>query len=254
MYGLAGRKVIVTGAAQGIGRVIAQRMAREGCDVGIVDLDGAGAEATAADITGMGVKAYGMNGDVSDAGSVALFMETLIARLGGLDILINNAGVLKLASMSEMTIGDWRQTFRVNVDGMFLCSQMAVPQMTGGGRIVNLASWMGKKGVENYGAYCATKSAAISMTQTLALEVASRGITVNAVCPGVIVETKMREESDAERASKGMPLSKDRASTIPLGRVGLPEDVARVVTFLASDEASYMTGQAINITGGLWMN
>lgn len=256
MYGMEGRKAIVTGAAQGIGRAIAMRLSAEGCAVGIVDLDGDGATATAKVICDAGGTAVARAGDVSNPTSVSDSISGLIGELGDVDILVNNAGILKLASMLETDIADWRRTFAVNVEGMLLCAKAVMPRMIENrrGRVVNLASWMGKQGVENYGAYCASKSATISMTQTLALEVAPRGIHVNAVCPGLIVETRMREESDAERSEKGMPLAKDRAGTIPLRRVGVPDDVARAVAFLASDEASYMTGQAINVTGGMWMN
>lgn len=256
MYGLEGRKAIVTGAAQGIGRAIAARLAEEGCHVGILDLDAASAEQTAREIGSKASPCIADAVDVSDPDVVAKVMPAMRDRLGGVDILVNNAGILKLASVQDTDLASWRQTFSVNVEGMMLCSQALLPGMIeqGRGRIVNLASWMGKQGVENYGAYCASKAAAISLTQTLALEVAPRGIHVNAVCPGVIVDTRMRAESDQERASKGMSKADERASSIPLRRVGLPQDVARVVAFLASEEAAYMTGQAINVTGGMWMN
>ncbi|WP_297777431.1 SDR family NAD(P)-dependent oxidoreductase [uncultured Roseovarius sp.] len=256
MYGLEGRKAIVTGAAQGIGRAIAARLLDEGCHVGILDLDGEGVERAAGELGRGSGGCFADAVDVADPTSVGRVLPAMAERLGGVDILVNNAGILKLASVQEADLAGWRQIFSVNVEGMLLCSQALLPGMieNGRGRIVNLASWMGKQGVENYGAYCASKAAAISLTQTLALEVAPRGIHVNAVCPGVIVETRMRAESDEERLAKGMSKADERASSIPLRRVGRPQDVARIVAFLVSEEATYMTGQAINVTGGMWMN
>ncbi len=120
------------------------------------------------------------------------------------------------------------------------------------GTIVNIASWMGKSGVAAYGAYCASKFAVVSLTQSLALEIGEYGIRVNAVAPGLIVETKMRDESEIQRAAEGLPTAKDRAKTIPLRRAGLPSDIAKTVAFLASDEADYITGETISVTGGIW--
>ncbi len=256
MYALNGRKALITGAAQGIGFTIAERLAQEGCDVALMDLDGEATAAAAGRIAdSTGKRAFATSGDVSDPRSADDFIASLTGQLGGLDILVNNAGVVKLSQLEENTMADFRKTFGVNVEGMMHCVQRSLPALRASnhGRIVSIASWMGKQGVENYGAYCASKAAIISLTQTLALEVAKDGITVNAVCPGLIVDTRMREESDAERKERGMPLAHERAHTIPLGRVGYPADDAKVAAFLASDEADYMTGQAINITGGLWM-
>lgn len=256
MYGLTGRKAIVTGAAQGIGRAIAARLLREGCHVSILDIDGEAAERTASELGGKASHCFADAVDVADPASIASVFPAMQDKLGGVDILVNNAGILKLASVQETDITEWRQTFSVNVEGMLLCSQALLPAMSrnGQGRIVNLASWMGKQGVENYGAYCASKAAMISLTQTLALEVASKRICVNAVCPGLIVETRMREEADEDRMRKGMSKADERVKSIPLQRAGLPEDIARVAAFLASDEAAYITGETINVTGGLWMN
>ncbi|MEM6848880.1 MAG: SDR family NAD(P)-dependent oxidoreductase [Pseudomonadota bacterium] len=256
MYALNGRKALITGAAQGTGFTIAERLAHEGCDVALRDLDGEASAAAGRIADSTGKRTFAASGDVSDPHSVDNVIGALTDQLGGLDILVNNAGVVKLAKLEETAMADFRKTFGVNVEGMMQCIQRSLPalRVRTHGRIVSIASWMGKQGVENYGAYCASKAAIISLTQTLALEVAKDGITVNAVCPGLIVNTRMHEESDAERKQRGMPLAHERAHTIPLGRVGYPADIAKVAAFRASDEADYMTGQASNITGGLWMN
>ena len=181
--------------------------------------------------------------------------ETLEA-LGAVDLLVNNAGLCRLGAIAEFSEADWRATFRVNVDGVFFCCQAVLPHMLarGRGNIVNLASWSGKAGAPYFGPYCASKFAVIGLTQSLAKEVAPRGIRVNAVCPGIVAGTEMRAQVDAESRALGRPTSADRVDWIPMGRLAEPEDVAGVVAFLASDDARYMTGQAVNVTGGLWMH
>lgn len=256
MYGMQGRRVIVTGGGGGIGRAVALRFTREGCAVGLIDRNAEDVDAVDTEIRGAGGTVATAVADVAKPASVRDAVEALKTKLGGIDVLVNNAGVLRLGALLEAEPENWRDTFAVNVEGMVLCARAVLPDLIAKrrGRIINMASWMGKRGVPNYGAYCASKAAVISMTETLAFEVAGHGITVNAVCPGLIVETRMRAESDAERVARGMPASADRVQSIPLGRVGLPEDVARLVAFLASDEADYITGEAINVTGGMWTN
>lgn len=256
MYALDGRRAIVTGGAGGIGRAIALRLAREGCDVGLLDRDAEAAERTAAEIRETGRRAFAAQADVAAKAEVGPALERLMAGLGAVDILVNNAGILRVGALLEMDEVDWSDTFRVNLDGTFRVIRKVVPAMLegGAGSVVNMASWMGKKGLANYGAYCASKFALVALTQSLALELAPRGIRVNAVCPGIITETAMREESEATSRALGLPLAAERVGTVPLARLGVPEDVSRVVAFLASDEAAYMTGQSINVTGGLWMH
>lgn len=254
MYSLQGRKAIVTGGSGGIGRCIALRLADEGCDVAVVDINADAARETAEQVRAKGRKAMSASADVGSKESVEAALGGLMSELGAVDILINNAGILRIGPMLEMDEKDWSDTFRVNVDGIFHVSRKVLPSMVerGSGTVVNLASWMGKKGLRNYAAYCASKFAVIAITQSLALELASKGIRVNAVCPGIIVDTAMREASDEQSKLQGLPSAADRVGTVPLGRLGLPEDVSRLVAFLVSDEADYMTGQAVNVTGGLW--
>ena len=181
-------------------------------------------------------------------------MGFLRQELGDIDILVNNAGILRIGKILEMSRADWDDTFRVNVDGMFNVTRSVAPGMVerGRGAIVNLASWMGTSAVANYGAYCASKFCIVALTQSLALELGEHGIRVNAVAPGLIVDTPMRNAAEAERRAQGLETAEDRAKSIPLRRCGYPQDVARAVAFLASDEAGYITGETVNITGGLW--
>lgn len=256
MYHLDDKVALITGAGAGIGRSIARRFADEGCDVGIVDLDVSGAEATAELVRGKRRRTAVARADVGKRDQVAAAIETIKAALGPIDILVNNAGILRVGALLKIPSEAWHESFRVNTDGPFNCCQVVVPDMVrrGRGRVINLASWLAKMGMRHYGAYCASKFAVIGFTQTLALEVADRGVTVNAICPGTIDETGMREEAEAIHKKLGLPSAKERVANIPLGRLGVPDDIARVAAFLASDEAAYMTGQAINVTGGLWLH
>jgi len=193
---------------------------------------------------------------VGDRAAVHRMVESIARALGDIDLLVNNAGIARLGPLGSFPEADWRELFRVNVDGVFFCCQAALPGMLehGRGNIVNISSWNGKLGAPNFGAYSATKAAVISLTQALAREVAARGIRVNAVCPGIVAGTPMRKEVERQGQAFGLPLSSERARVVPLGRLATPEDIAGAVAFLASDEAAYMTGQAINVTGGLWVH
>jgi len=251
MYALNGRVGLVTGAGGGIGRAIARRLAREGMAVAVLDRDGAAAEAVAAEIGGLAVTA-----DVTSEGEVGRAVEAVLARLGQIDLLVNNAGVAWMGPALEMPLEALRAMLRVNVEGVFIVSRAVLAHMSArrSGSVVNLASWAGKTGNAYFAGYSASKFAVIGLTQALAREMAPHGVRVNAICPGIVVETAMRTAIEAQQRQYGLPETSEREKSIPTGRVSVPEDVANIAAFLASDEASYMTGEAINLSGGLLMD
>jgi NAD(P)-dependent dehydrogenase (short-subunit alcohol dehydrogenase family) len=194
--------------------------------------------------------------DVADEAAVDDAIAQAISQNGRIDYVVNSAGIDHLDRVAECSLADWRRILTVNLDGCFLVCRAAIRHMIErrSGRIVNLASWLGKAGMAGHAPYAASKFGVIGLTQSLAKEVAAHGITVHAVCPGPIDHTQMRTEADAQSLARGLAPASERVKLIPLGRMGEPEDVAGVICFLLSEDASYMTGQAINVTGGLWMN
>jgi NAD(P)-dependent dehydrogenase (short-subunit alcohol dehydrogenase family) len=255
MQGLAGKRALITGGASGIGRAIAFELAGAGCDIALMDIDGAAGEATAAEIRKIGRAAHAAAGDVALARSVHAAVADLESRGAPFDILVNNAGIARMGSLLAISEKDWRDTFAVNVDGIFHVTRAVVPGMVARrrGAVVNLASWLGRRGNPVFSAYAASKFAVVGITQSLAPEVAPYGVRVNAVCPGIIGGTPMREALDKAAAGAGLPPTEERVKSIPLGRTGTPQDVAKVVAFLASDAAAYVTGAAYDVSGGHWM-
>jgi NAD(P)-dependent dehydrogenase (short-subunit alcohol dehydrogenase family) len=252
----APRGALITGAGTGIGRAIALRLARDGWGVVVNDVEPDRAAAVAREVAAAGARSVAVVADVGDRAEARRMVTEALEALGAVDLLVNNAGVCRLGAVAEFPEADWRATFRVNVDGVFFCCQAVLPHMLArrSGSIVNLASWSGKAGAPYFGAYCASKFAVIGLTQSLAKEVAAQGVRVNAVCPGIVAGTEMRARVDAESRALGRPTSTDRVEWIPMGRLAEPDDVAGVVAFLVSEDARYMTGQALNVTGGLWMH
>ncbi len=226
MYDLDGKVALVTGAGSGIGRAIARRLAEEGCDVAIFDIDREGAEEVAGLVRDAGRRAVAEVADVSDLAQVNDSVGACLNALGKIDILVNNAGIARISTLLEMSPADWRDTFRVNVDGVFHCCKAVLPQMIERkyGRVINLASWIGKTGQPYYSAYCASKFAVIGVTQSLAKEMAVHNITVNAICPGIVTETAMRERAEEVSRKLGLASAAERESNIPLGRLALPDD------------------------------
>ncbi|MCR9272304.1 MULTISPECIES: L-iditol 2-dehydrogenase [Mameliella] len=256
MTRLTGKVALVTGGARGIGRAICQAYAREGARVAVADLMADEARECAATLGDTGM-ALGM--DVTDPASIAKGVAQVEAEWGGIDVLVNNAGVFNMASIDRITPEDYRRQFDVNVGGTLFAIQAVVPGMKacGGGAIINFSSQAGRRGEPNIAVYCATKAAVISVTQSLALELAGDGIRVNAIAPGVI-DTPMWEVVDglfAEYENKPRGQKKrEVGEAVPLGHMGTPEEVADPCVFLASDEARYITAQCLNVDGGNWMS
>ena len=251
MYALNGRVGLVTGAGSGIGREIARRLARDGMAVAVLDRDGAAAQAAAAETGGLAVTV-----DVTSPEGVYRAVDTVLAHFHKIDLLVNNAGIAWMGPALEMPLEALQAMLRVNVEGVFITSRAVLPHMIArrSGSVVNLASWAGKTGNAFFAGYSASKFAVIGLTQALAREMAPHGIRVNAICPGIVVDTAMRTAIEAQQRHYGLPETAEREKSIPLGRVSVPDDVARIAAFLASDEASYITGEAINLSGGLLMD
>jgi NAD(P)-dependent dehydrogenase (short-subunit alcohol dehydrogenase family) len=250
-YALHGRVGLVTGGGAGIGRAIARRLAREGMAIAVLDRDGTAAQAVAAEVGGLAVPV-----DVVSPQEVAGAVDTVLARFHQIDLLVNNAGIAWMGPALEMPLEALRAMLRVNVEGVFIVSRAVLPHMIGrrSGSVVNLASWAGKTGNAYFAGYSASKFAVIGLTQALAREMAPYGIRINAICPGIVVDTAMRSAIEAQQRQYGLPETSEREKSIPIGRVSVPEDVARIAAFLASDESSYMTGESINLSGGLLMD
>ena len=244
---LKDKVAFVTGGAQGIGRTISEELARAGAHVVLGDVNLGGAQATAEAIINSGGSASAVKIDVSNATEVREVFDFIIKDKKPVDILINNAGITRDGLMVRMKESDWDLVLNINLKGSFLCSQQAAKQMMKqkSGVIVNISSIVGVMGNFGQANYSASKAGVIGLTKTLAREVASRGIRVNAVAPGFI-DTEMTRTLDETIRQKLI-------EQIPLSRLGLPEDVARCVSFLVSDKSSYITGQVINLNGGMLM-
>jgi NAD(P)-dependent dehydrogenase (short-subunit alcohol dehydrogenase family) len=251
MYALHGRVGLVTGAGGGIGRAIARRLAHEGMSMAVLDRDGPAAEAAATEIGGLAVTA-----DVTSPEQVRGAVDRVLERFARIDLLVNNAGIAWMGPALEMPLEALHAMLRVNVEGVFIVSCAVLPHMIAqrSGSVVNLASWAGKTGNAFFAGYSASKFAVIGLTQAMAREMAPHGIRVNAICPGIVVDTAMRGSIEAQQRRYGLPETAEREKSIPIGRVSVPDDVARVAAFLASDEAAYMTGESINLSGGLLMD
>lgn len=240
------KTVIVTGAAGGIGGAISARFAAEGAQVVVTDVNAEGAEATVAEILAQGGKARALASDISQPESCRAIIENVVATEGAIDVLCNNAGINRRGNLLSLTPEDWRLSFAINVDAMFHLCQAALPHMiaAGGGAIVNTASQWVLYPAPNHIAYNVTKAAVASFTQNLARDYAPQKIRVNAVCPGEI-HTPMLE-TGVRRAGRTIA---DLDRLVPFGRIGKPEEVAALVAFLASDEAAFMCGSLVEITG-----
>ncbi len=241
---LEGRRAVVTGAARGIGAAIARRFTAEGAHVVLLDI-----VPTVADVAeSMGATA--VVGDLSDPAAAVTATTEAINALGGIDVLVNNAGILRFSPLLDITVDDWDLTFDVNVRAMLLTTQVAARAMIAaghGGTIVNMASMGGKVGSPNQAHYAASKAAVIGLTRVSAMELGVHGITANCICPGYVL-------TEMGAATRTPEMVAAWSSKSPLNRLAEPDDVADMALFLASAEASYCTGQAMNVTGGMVMH
>jgi len=242
---LAGKVAVVTGAGQGLGEAIALRLAREGAAVMVNDLNAETVARTVEQIRGAGGRAGKFAGSVTDETVVQELMAHAVAELGGLDILVNNAGITRDKLLKDLTLADWDAVLNLNLRATFLCAKFGTPYMVAKkwGRVINMSSraHLGNKGQTNYSA---SKAGVIGFSRSLALELGKFGITVNCIAPGVIatpgVTSLPHYQTLVERV----------APTLPIPRLGRPEDVAGVAAFLASDDAEYVTGEVIHVSGG----
>ncbi len=261
MNSFAGKCVVVTGGSRGIGEAIARWFANEGASV-VITGTSARTHELAAELTQQGQRVVGVQGDVTDLGHIQEVYATA-RELGGVDVSVQCAGIMQIVKFEALSLADWQRMMDVNTTAAFLCCQAAIAEMRQhkrGGRIINISSVQYRQATPFTANYAASKFAIAGLTQSLAQEVAKEGITVNALCPGVI-DTDMWQYNDKAfgdmlggNFKPGEVLSKVVDERIPMGRVGTGADVAGVAGFLASPAASYVTGQAINVDGGMYMS
>lgn len=245
---LQGKVAIVTGAAQGIGRAIAETLAEAGADIVVVDLDPSRSKDTVAAVEKLGRKALNVKVNVADSNDTKAMAEQVIKEWGKIDILVNNAGITRDGLLLRMKDEDWNLVLQVNLNGTFNCTKAVLQPMTKQryGRIVNIASIVGAMGNAGQANYAASKAAVIGFSKTVAREYASRNVTVNAVAPGFI-DTAMTQSLSAE-------VKDALQKQIPLGRLGTAADIANAVRFLVSEEAAYITGHVLHVNGGMLMS
>lgn len=246
------RTALVTGAAAGIGRACALRLARQGHQVGVLDLDRGKAQAVVDEIVAEGGRAYALGASIADRPAVTRAVADLRGHFGPVTILINNAGITGFKSFEDITDEEWDAQFAVNTKGTFIVTQVVLPDMTAAkwGRIVNISSSSAQGGSPDQVHYSGSKGAVIAMTRSLAVALGRHGITVNHVPPGSVMQTVMSEEQ-----KKNWPISEETiAKTLPVRRTGVPEDIASACAWLCQEDAGYVTGQTIGVNGGRIMS
>jgi 2-hydroxycyclohexanecarboxyl-CoA dehydrogenase len=246
------RVAIVTGAGRGIGRAIALRLARSGVAVGVTDVDAASAAAVAAEVVAAGGRATGTPGDVTSLDAMRAAVAHVEESLGPIDVLVNNAGWDRMELFLENDPALWDRLLAINLKGVFNTTRAVLERMAprGGGRVVSIASDAGRVGSTGEAVYSACKAGIIGFSKALAREMARNRITVNVVCPGPTETALLAEVGAGERGAK---IVEGMRRAIPLGRLGQPDDVAGAVAYLASDEAAFVTGQVLSVSGGLTM-
>jgi NAD(P)-dependent dehydrogenase (short-subunit alcohol dehydrogenase family) len=248
---LAGKTAFITGGGTGIGRACALLFAREGARVAVAGRRPDLLASVVADVHAAGGKAFSVTCDVAKADRVEHAVSAVVGRLGEINVLVNNAGVLHVGSAEETSEADWDRVINIDLKGTFLISRAVLPEMrkAGGGSIVNIGSVLGLVGMKKRAAYAAAKGGVTMLTRAMALDHAHEGIRVNCICPAIVdtelIRAMLAKAPDPEAARR------QRAGGIPLGRLGRPEDVAQLALFLASDESSWLTGAALPLDGGL---
>jgi 3-oxoacyl-[acyl-carrier protein] reductase len=244
---LTGKVAIVTGSARGIGRAITLRLAEAGADIAVNDIEAAAAslESVAGEVRALGRQALAVTADVSSPADVGRMVEAIAGKFGHIDILVNNAGITRDQIIMRMSDEDWDAVLAIDLKSAFLCSRAVLRHMLRQrwGRIISIASVVGLTGNAGQANYAAAKAGVIALTRSIAKEVGSRGITANAIAPGFI-ETQMTQKLDEKQRQAYL-------QRIPLGTAGTPRDVAEAVAFLASEEARYITGQVLDVDGGM---
>jgi len=248
---------IITGAARGIGKAIAERYVKEGVKVVIADLNEAGAKAAA---SALGSNALGIKLDITEQASIDATIAATVAHFGSFDILVNNAGIFDLAPIVEITRESYRRVYAVNVEGLLFMLQAGAKQMIKqgrGGKIINLASQAGRRGEALVAVYCSSKAAVISLTQSAGLDLIKHHINVNAIAPGVMDNEHWDHVDSLFAKYEHLPLGEKKrivGAAVPYGRMARPDEIGGLATFLASEDADYIVAQTYNIDGGNWMS
>ncbi len=248
------RTALVTGAAAGIGKACAMRLAREGKKVGVLDLNLAGCQEVVAEIKAAGGDAIALQASIADRSQVQAAVDELRSAFGPVTIVINNAGIAPFKNFEELNDDEWDQVFTINTKGTFIVTQICVPDMksAGWGRIINISSSSAQSGSPGQVAYSASKGAVMAMTRSLAAALGRDGITVNNIPPGAVMGTLMSEEAAA--AGNFRMSLEDLGKMIPVGHTGVAEDIANAACWLASEDSGYVTGQTIGVNGGRVMS
>ena len=242
---LSDKVAMITGAARGIGREIALRFAREGARIVVADLDAEGAGRTAAEIAALPATAFALPLDIADPASVEAAVAATVRQFGRLDVLVNNAGIGSNTPVLDLTLEEWERNLRVNLTGTFLCAQAAARVMVrqGGGRIINIASISGQRGGIGRAAYGAAKAGVIQLTRVMAVELAARGVGVNAISPGPV-------DTEQSRGTHTPATRRAYLDRIPLQRYGQGSEIAAAAVFLAAEDSSFVAGHVLNVDGG----